>query len=52
MRFSRNPISGEIEVYSDDCEYLGKIHTMGDDLMNGGDEDNSESEDKETDGEN
>ena len=30
MLFSRDPISGVLECYSDDGEYQGKIYTMGD----------------------
>ena len=32
-KYSRNAISGEIEVYSEDCEFVGKILTMGDVIM-------------------
>ncbi len=32
MLFSQNPISGEVECYTDDGEYIGKMVTMGDDI--------------------
>lgn len=32
MKFSRNPISGELESYTDEGEYVGKVFTMGDDI--------------------
>ena len=30
MKFSRNPVSGELEIYTDDGVYLGIVSTMGD----------------------
>ncbi len=34
MKFSRNPVSGQVEIYSDDGVYLGIVSTMGDSFMN------------------
>ena len=32
MKFSRNPESGQLEIYSDEGVYLGVVSTMGDDI--------------------
>lgn len=42
MLFSQNPISGEVECYTDDGEFIGKVATMGDDLKDGDGEEDEE----------
>ena len=32
MKLSQNPISGVVECYTDDGEYVGNIHTMTDEI--------------------
>lgn len=32
MKFSRNPVSGQVEIYTDEGIYLGIVSTMGDDI--------------------
>lgn len=32
MLFSQNPISGAVEAYTDDGEFIGVMATMGDDV--------------------
>ena len=36
MKFSRNPVSGQVEIYTDDGVYLGIVSTMGDSFMQDG----------------
>ena len=33
LKFSRNPTSGQLEIYSDEGVYLGIVSTMGDDIQ-------------------
>lgn len=47
MKFSRNPETGILEVYTDDGQYSGNIYTMGDFIGEG--INSKEKEDKETD---
>lgn len=47
MKFSRNPKTGILEVYTDDGQYRGNIYTMGDFI--GEDINSKEKDDKEKD---
>lgn len=47
MKFSRNPKTGILEVYTDDGQYRGNIYTMGDFI--GEDINVKDKDDKETD---
>ena len=38
MKFSRNPVSGILEAYTDDGVFIGQIRTMGDDAVKPADE--------------
>ncbi len=45
MKFSRNPKTGILEVYTDDGRYTGNIYTMGDFV--GEDEKSKDKDDRE-----
>lgn len=47
MKFSRNPKTGILEVYTDDGRYTGNIYTMGDFV--GEDEKSKDKDDREGD---
>lgn len=46
MLFSQNPISGAVEVYTDDGEFIGVMATMGDDVIKEDDEQENDGEER------